>query len=406
MQTKVALLNAHNTLNYGTMMMCENVITHLGQQDKRPSFVVLADDLDLVRSRLQQATGQDCIEVRNRRRGVLPRWFPHSVRRVLDDGVFRYVNVMRSVEGCRVVVILGGDDLSQDYGTLRLMDMFLRLLSMRVARKKVVLLSQTIGPFTGIGRALAPFVLNQMQFVFHRGPRSAKYAQEELKCRSPQEVAADLAFLPLARESERGFIGELGLDARGYMVFVPSRLSRSYCADSSKYMDGLVTLARGFLDLADAHSCKVVVLPHVLRDPNDRHLVRSICDRLDSPHTLGLQQELLPWQARVILGGSRLNLSQRMHSAISSIQQGVPVVALSYSAKYKDVIGSYLGLEDLVVESDPYAFGDTVQRTLEKVAEVSNQIDAWRSYIAKALSAVPDDAARQLDHLAALLAES
>ena len=406
MPIRIALLNAHNTLNYGTMMMCENVIAHLDRGGRDVVYVVPASDQDLTLSRLGQATGQGNIEVRDRLPGMVPRWVPRAVRRLVDGVLLRYLNGLRSVKGCRFVVILGGDDLSEYYGKLRLMDIFLRLVSMRLAGKKVILLGQTVGPFTGIRKAPARFVLNRMEVVFHRGPESARYAREELECDSPQDVAGDLAFLPLARGAENDILGDLGLEAGKYMVFVPSGLSGSYCADASEYVEGLAGITRELLELDGAGSYRVVVLPHVLQNSDDRPLVRSICDRLDSPRVVGLQEELLPYQARVILGHSRMNFSQRMHGAISSLQQGVPVVALSYSVKYKDVLGRYLGLDDLVVESDPKGFGATVERARTKVFEVWRDLETWNARVAEAMLGVEEDAARQLECLAKLVAEA
>jgi colanic acid/amylovoran biosynthesis protein len=406
MTLQIALLNAHNTLNYGTMMMCENVITHMRGDAVDVRFMVPADDPDEVRERLTAATGREDILVHKRHAQFLssPR-IPGIIRKVVDRVLLRYVNLHRSLGKSDVIIVLGGDDLSEYYGRLRIIDIFLRLLSMKLAGRRVFLIGQTIGPFTGYRKALARRVLDRMDVVYHRGPKSQAYARDELKCRATQGVAGDLAFMPLAREQERDILRAHGLVENRYFVLVPSGLADKYHDETDAYLEGLAHIAQHLLNLDPSGASKVVLLPHVLRASDDRPLVKKLGERINAPRVLALTDVLLPFQARALLGGSRMNVSQRMHGAISSLQQGVPVVAVSYSVKYADVLGAYLGLDNLVVEADPSGFTETARQTCACIDRVWNDLDHWRERVEASMKDAEADVARQLNDLYGKLTE-
>jgi colanic acid/amylovoran biosynthesis protein len=60
-----------------------------------------------------------------------------------------------------------------------------------------------------------------------------------------------------------------------------------------------------------------------------------------------------------------------MHAAVSTYQMGRPSLALSYSVKYKGVLGSGLGMNDLIIEAD----NDAVWQNNEIVDQVNNKIN-------------------------------
>jgi colanic acid/amylovoran biosynthesis protein len=69
----------------------------------------------------------------------------------------------------------------------------------------------------------------------------------------------------------------------------------------------------------------------------------------------------MPTRARFILGNGYLTITGRMHAAVSTLQMGTPAIALSYSAKYKGVIGMNLDRNDLIIESNDKALWDKKQ---------------------------------------------
>ena len=56
-----------------------------------------------------------------------------------------------------------------------------------------------------------------------------------------------------------------------------------------------------------------------------------------------------------MLGNGLFTVTGRMHAAVSTFQMGRPAVCLSYSTKFRGVIGGSLGQDDLVIEADDNA---------------------------------------------------
>ena len=64
-----------------------------------------------------------------------------------------------------------------------------------------------------------------------------------------------------------------------------------------------------------------------------------------------IKEQILPVEARIILGHAYFTLTCRMHAAVSSFQMGKPAICLSYSSKYKGVIAEGLKMNNLVIEA-------------------------------------------------------
>ena len=78
-----------------------------------------------------------------------------------------------------------------------------------------------------------------------------------------------------------------------------------------------------------------------------------------------------PLKARFILGNGIFTITGRMHGAISTLQMRKPAISISYSVKYKGVIGEGLGLHDLIVEGSKQELWEN-----KKVAtDVCNRIE-------------------------------
>jgi len=54
-ELKIGILNAHNTLNYGSMIMCENTIHYLSKLLYNAYSVVLSNFVEETESRLRNA---------------------------------------------------------------------------------------------------------------------------------------------------------------------------------------------------------------------------------------------------------------------------------------------------------------------------------------------------------------
>ena len=399
---RIAILHAHNTLNYGSMMMCENVIYYLSKLLPGVSFVVLSDHMEETENRLKKATGLDNIMIRPRTISVknvntIFRWMPAGFNRV----ILRYRKIGKTIEDCNVVLVLGGDDISEYYGAIRLLDILMRLRYLKKTKKRVYLLGQTIGPFHSWRIPIARMVLEKMDKIYHRGPISHNYVSNGLGVKGNSFISSDLAFLDLARQHVGFDIEKYNLQIQKYITFVPSGFWSSYCQDYKTYFNGLLHVKNHLLRICEQRNLKLVLLPHVLRSSDDRALVRQMIAGDDNNQTIvAMTDPLLPFEAREILGKSYLVVSQRMHGAISSLQRGVPAVCLSYSVKFSEVVGEYLGLPELVIEIEKSNFEKDLDKACSGIDSILANIASLKGRIEKSVNVAKRDAEIQIEDIA------
>jgi colanic acid/amylovoran biosynthesis protein len=315
--------------------------------------------------------------------------------------LFRYRKMSKVLAGCNVVIVLGGDDISEYYGIMRLLDILLRLWYLKKARKRVYLLGQTIGPLNSWRIPLARTVLEKMDRIYHRGPISYNYVTNVLGVRGNSFLSSDLAFLDLARQGGDYNIERYNLENKKYVTFVPSGFWSSYCRDYRTYFDGLLRVKSYLLKKCEQQHLKLVLLPHVLRTSDDRTVVSQMIAASDkSRNIVTVMDPLLPFEAREILGKSYFVVTQRMHGAISSLQKGVPAICLSYSVKFSEVIGNYLGLPELVVEIRKANFGEDLNKAWSTIDLILENMATLKVRIEKAVSKAKNEAMIQIEDIA------
>jgi len=397
---KIGVLHAPNTLNYGSMMLCENAIYYLSKIICNVSFVVLSNFVEETETRLKDAIGYDNIEVR-------PHAVPSQIKSIsnrlsflVDQVLFRYRNLIKQLDDCDVIIVLGGDDISEYYGFLKLLDILFRLDRLKSARKKIYLLGQSIGPMHSWQITLGKRVLSRMDKIYHRGSRSYNYVTDVLGVKNNSFLSSDLAFLDLPRQNELFDIRKYNIEPRKYITFVPSGFWPGYCDNYGVYLEGLVAVTKYMVSKCEAFDMRMVLLPHVLRWTYDRELVKEIITKMGNNHIIAINDVLLPFQARAILGSSYFVVTQRLHGAISSLQKGVPAISLSYSEKFSEVIGSYLDLPELVVEIRKAHFGDDIDKTSSAIDWCLQNMATFKARIEKAVIKAKRDALFQIEDLA------
>jgi colanic acid/amylovoran biosynthesis protein len=398
----IGILHAHNTLNYGSMMMCENTIFYLSKMLPNANFIVLSDFVEETEDRLKSAAGCNNISVRRRTLSTpIVKRISNKMSFIVDQVMLRYRNLNRVLDGCNVVIVLGGDDIAEFYGIVRLADILLRLRYIKKAGKKVYLLGQTIGPIHSWRLPLAKWVLPKMDRIYHRGPISYNYVTNVLGIKGNSFLSADLAFLDLARQDAGFDIERYNIQPQKYITFVPSGFWSSYCRDYKTFFNGLLRVKNYLLKICEQQHLKLVLLPHVLRTSDDRTLVRQMIAAGDENRNIvTMTDPLLPFEAREILGKSYLVVTQRMHGAISSLQKGVPAICLSYSVKFSEVVGNYLGLPELVVEIRKANFRKDLDKACSTIDLILQNIATLKVRIEKKVSEAKKDAWIQIEDIA------
>ena len=258
-------------------------------------------------------------------------------------------NLEKQIRDCKTVVYLGGDHFvgkailrNRALWFMRMLFTFWDFRNIKRAGKKLYLVSQTMGQLPWYTNLFAKWAFSKADGIYCRDDFSVK----EMRKFGLKNVhkCFDLAFLPMYNESS--YVNKI----KGkYTVLVVSDLWRKYCTTKDEFTDKLAYTANALNKITEL---PVLLLAHSDNRSKDyrsgeRFLIAEIQRKAHNTNVT-IRHNDTPLAQRYVLGNSQLNVSLRMHASLSSLEQGVPVIPIAYSVKFKAMY-SDLQLEDLVV---------------------------------------------------------
>ncbi len=410
---KIVIRHIPNTLNYGSAMMAENIIFYLESLLNSSSeyYCDFSTENDLKRVELATAISPlriDGISKREPSKGNKAVKAVNLYRQIKSETIkYRESNVDS-------ILILGGDDLSEYYAGNRIAIELYRLMSLSKS-VNTFLLGQTIGPFHSWRVPLAKRYLRNCH-IYSRDPLTFDYLIRDLKLSNVKE-SRDLAWLDLPRQNENKIkstiLGKYSISEGEYITLVPSGIVGQYCSSAGEYFNTWTAILNSLVENETLKAKKIVLLCHVLKPKgaDDRNVIREIEQNLTSKqkeHVIPIYDAMLPIEARQILGNGLFTITGRMHAAVSTFQMGKPAISLSYSVKYKGVIGEGLGMKDLIIEArgdDLWESGKIVDLVMDKVDYVLSNYDFLVSRIKPAVEENKKLAMDQIEDIANKLKE-
>jgi len=345
---KIAIMGGMTVSNNGTLIMTQNFIEYLSKET------------DVGFTLLEYEKGDTGKEVMER---LLPKEITdkldygfHSAWDLLDGhkllGYIKSIrwrgqsNLEKQIRDCQTVVYLGGDHFvgkailrNRLLWTMRMLFTYWDFRNIKRAGKKLYLVSQTMGQFPCYLKPFAKWAFSKADRIYCRDD----FSMQEMQKLGLKNISRcyDLAFLPIHNESSYEHRSK-------FTTLVVSDLWRKYCDTKDEFTDKLAYIANALN--------KITGLPVYLMAHSDNQnidyrsgeglLIKEI-ERKTGNKKVSILPNGTPIMHRLVLGGSQLNVSLRMHASISSLQQGVPVIPIAYSSKFK-ALYSDLGLESLV----------------------------------------------------------
>ncbi len=266
-----------------------------------------------------------------------------------------------------VADITGGDSFSNIYGFRRFFLGFLHKWLVIFLRKKFVLLPQTYGPFKGnITRAMARYILRRASEIYSRDRESVEYVKDLLDSNKEDgkiQFAPDVAFVldsrkpddfdasPLSQISKD--VTVVGLNVSGLLF------NGGYTGDN---MFGLKTdyrtLVRDVIKmLLKEEEVVVLLIPHVFppagceveSDPKACLKIYEQLKQIYPGRIFLVEGEYDQCEIKYVIGLCDFFIGSRMHSCIAALSQGIPVVGLAYSKKFRGVFET-VDADDFVVD--------------------------------------------------------
>lgn len=274
--------------------------------------------------------------------------------------------------------IAGGDSFSDIYGIRNLLYVSLPQFLVIFARKKLVVLPQTLGPFnTRIARFMAKYILQKAEAIYSRDHTSIKESKQLLgddfnydKIRfcydmgfvveslKPAKIDLDNFFEIKQKHSKViGFNISGLLFMGGYTKNNMFKLKLDYKKLVYKIIDLLIR---------DKNST-ILLIPHVFGDLHHEESDSNVCEKIYNElkpvysnkifcvHGIYNHNEI-----KYIIGMCDIFIGSRMHACIGAISQYIPTVAVAYSKKFFGVMQS-LGLESCVADLRQLEQGDIVE---------------------------------------------
>jgi len=276
-----------------------------------------------------------------------------------------------------LILSCGGGFLNDNY-YLGLIRRLYGLLVAKRLKKPVMIYAQSIGPFRRAPYVeLARAVLNHVDAITTRDSLSLEVLKDIGVVSPLVEFTADAAFsLPPAGEEngvaipsrwtiQKGDAPVMGISVRRWQypgAVAPEKKHRRYIHEIAKVADYLTS----------EYEARLIFVPMALGEEgyhaDDRKVAHQVMQCMEQKKAASvLDDVLMPWQMREVLGNLDLLLATRMHALILATTMYVPSVGISYEFKIDEYMNR-IGQGELVCDI----------QTLSHEELVSKIDNAWR----------------------------
>jgi colanic acid/amylovoran biosynthesis protein len=247
-----------------------------------------------------------------------------------------------------------------------------------------ILMPQAFGPFkTQHQKRKIRDLVNAATVVFARDAQSRLYLEQAGVDLSKVRVSPDFtASVPPL---------ETAIPGGDYACIVPNVKLISRMNENAASKKGYIDLLVKCIDRFRERDIQPVLLYHHTQDDNT--IYKRVAPELDDD--ILLIDETDPRKLKFILGRAQVNICSRYHACISSLSQGVPALATSWSHKYEMLYQEY-GAPELVVDNSSAASSAidhvlTSQEALssiliEKTGKIKMKIDAMWDMVSELMN--------------------
>ena len=259
-----------------------------------------------------------------------------------------YYPLFSAIDKADVVLSVGGDNYSMDYG---FPDYFIGLNRLVKERgKKLVIWGASVGPFPE-GKNIRNIIrsLQLADLITAREPVTIDYL-EKLGISAAVKRVSDPAFLlPLESVS----LKDIFPDTTNDWVGVNVSPILSHYTDGKKDTYIIEEVSRFLAKLINDHDFHILLIPHVINSNNfnnDYGFMQKIQKRLQHTRKItAIPGNYNAMQTKFIISKCRFFIGARTHSTIAALSSGVPTLSLGYSSKSKGINRGIFGSYDFLL---------------------------------------------------------
>lgn len=249
--------------------------------------------------------------------------------------------------------------------------------------KKVILYSQSIGPFRSrVSKKIANFVLKEVTKITIREELS-KVFLKDININNPI-VVGDSAFTMSSDDFDIVKDNLLDLDYSKFNVGVTVRQWEFPRQENPKelYKEYIHSVANAIEYVVKKHKATVYLVPQVTGPTpieDDRISNKHVMDELDDEvrgSVKILSQDYRPEELKAIYSKFDLFIGTRMHSNIFSLSSLVPTIAIAYEPKTTGIM-KLLNLSKFVVDINKITSKDLINR----IESCINDLESYKGHL-------------------------
>ncbi|XES78265.1 MAG: polysaccharide pyruvyl transferase family protein [Candidatus Bathyarchaeia archaeon] len=250
-------------------------------------------------------------------------------------------NVLEQYHSSDLVIDLAGDSFS-DHGAFSIFPLLYGYIAVAF-KKKIVVYSQSIGPFKKVMNPIAKIYLNKADLVVVRENETIEILKKIGF--SNVKLAAEIAFAmkPASQNRIEEIFAKEKVPTRVPIVGIGTNelIYKLYKSNRESYLSLTAKMADYIVEHMGA---QVLLIPHVIIPEqyavnDDRYISKLVLERVKHKEKIKMVTgDYSPEELKGIIGQCSLFIGSRMHSNIASLSMCVPVVALGWSHKYKGIM--------------------------------------------------------------------
>ena len=276
-------------------------------------------------------------------------WFARHAFRMVGSQKTWFPRVKREMMQAKVVLALGGDNYSMDYGGG--LNVHLAMLEYVVRHKRpFVIWGASVGPFDKQGPTREAFVLRQLQqatAIFSRESETTRYLQN--KGFEQVHEVADPAFVLSAAEPVTKQFDDTHLCGAIGVNISPLILRDLSPNDQQNTLNDLAQMLKR---VAQRFDRPIALIPHVtISNSNDYPLLQVLDGLLQKLHvpTILIPPTLNASELKWVIGQLGGFIGARTHATIAAMSMGIPTLSIAYSIKAIGINCSVFGDDRYVI---------------------------------------------------------